>query len=119
MSLDLKYFRSRLETELSALEAELKTVGRRNPSNPADWEAKGVDLNNDHADPNDVADELEEYEENSAILNELEIEYNEVKKALERIDGKTYGICGVCGNPIDPKRLEAFPAASACILHAK
>jgi DnaK suppressor protein len=119
MTIDLKHHKIQLETELAALEAELKTVGRRNPSNPADWEATSTDLNNDHADPNDVADSIEGYEGNSAILKQLEIEYNQVKKALERIDAKTYGTCSVCGNPIDPKRLEAFPAADTCILHAR
>ena len=39
----------------------------------------------------------------------------EIDAALERIDNGTYGICQVCGKPIDPARLEARPWAALCI----
>src|SRR3989344_3154926 len=76
--------KQKLEEELETLKKELATVGRINPENPKDWEpTAGVEAEHEHEpDPNDKADELEEYETNTAILKELEIRFNEVKDAL-------------------------------------
>ena len=40
---------------------------------------------------------------------------NEVKAALERIEGGTYGICDECGDEIGDKRLEGRPVTTLCI----
>ena len=39
----------------------------------------------------------------------------DINDALRRIQNKTYGKCGDCGKPINPKRLEAVPHARLCI----
>ncbi len=41
-----------------------------------------------------------------------------IDRALARIEEGSYGICEVCGEDIDEKRLEARPEASLCI-HCK
>jgi DnaK suppressor protein len=38
-----------------------------------------------------------------------------VRQALDRIEKGEYGDCLECGEPIDPRRLEADPAAGRCI----
>jgi len=38
-----------------------------------------------------------------------------IETALERIEAGTFGICEVCGEEIDIKRLQARPVASLCI----
>jgi DnaK suppressor protein len=38
-----------------------------------------------------------------------------IKKALERIDNGTFGICESCGEDISIKRLKARPVTSQCI----
>jgi DnaK suppressor protein len=38
-----------------------------------------------------------------------------IKKALERIDNGTFGICESCGEEIDIKRLKARPVTTQCI----
>ena len=38
-----------------------------------------------------------------------------IKKALERIDNGTFGICETCGEEIAVKRLKARPVTSQCI----
>ena len=38
-----------------------------------------------------------------------------IKKALERIDNDTFGICESCGEDISIKRLKARPVTSQCI----
>lgn len=108
---DLQYFEEKLRDELKELKGELRTVGRINPDNPEDWEPTKADFNIPESDKNDVADEIEEYEERSAILKDLEIRFNEIKHALEKIEDGSYGICEVSGEEIPRDRLEANPAA--------
>lgn len=115
---DIEAFKTRLEEEKVHLEKELKRIGRINPSNPADWEAKAPLENiEDHADPNVVADRIEAYEENSAALKELEIRFNNINLALNKIEKNTYGICEISGKEIELDRLEANPAARTCKEH--
>lgn len=114
----LNHFKEKLVAEEQKLVGELKTVGRINPSNPADWEPVPENIDTMLADKNEAADAIEEYEENTAVLRELEIRYNNVKRALKKIDDGTYGTCEVGGEPIDIKRLEANSAALTCIEHA-
>ncbi len=113
----IAYFKEKLTKELALLEEELSTVGRRNPSNPDDWEATAPQDNVSTADRNEVADEIEDYETNTAILKDLEIRYNEVKSALMRIDEGAYGYCEITKTPIEIERLEANPAARTCKAH--
>jgi RNA polymerase-binding transcription factor DksA len=119
MKIDTKKFKGLLEKELALLEGEMKEIGRKNPSNPADWEATETDLDSDSADENETADEIEEYENNTAIIKQLEIQYNNIKEALKKIKDGTYGKCNVCGEEIPEERLEASPSAMTCIKHSK
>lgn len=112
-------YKKLLEAEKSKLLKELKTIGRKNPSNPADWEATPTNLDSDSADENETADTIEEFEENSAILKQLEIQLNNVETALKEIKADTYGKCLVCGNEIPEDRLLANPASLTCIEHTK
>ena len=54
-------------------------VGRINPDNPNDWEPIPGEKTDRTSDKNDFADNIEEYEENTAILKQLEIELNAIK----------------------------------------
>src|SRR3989338_3166052 len=89
-----------LEAELKKVETELKTVGHVNPKNSEDWEADPQALDIDAADENEIADKVESFGENTAILDQLEIRHSEILRALERIQNGTYGNCEKCGNPI-------------------
>lgn len=115
--IDIGYFRSKLEEELSLLEKELENVGRKNPDNSKDWEAEPADLSIDQADENEVADNIEEYESNTAVLKELEIRYNDIKTALSKIENEEYGFCEICQAPIEEDRLKANQAARTCKEH--
>jgi len=117
--INIDYFKEQLEKEQERLISELKTVGRINPDNPKDWEPIPSEKEDRQADFNDMADGIENYEENTAILKQLEIELNEVKDALSRIGNGTYGVCEVSGEPIEKERLEAYPAAKTCKAHAE
>ncbi len=115
--MNTEHFRTRLEDEKKELEIALATVGRRNPSNPLDWEPL-PQATGQESDPIDAAELIEGYEDNTAILKDLEIQYGAVLAALARIEGGTYGTCSVDGVAIDEARLEANPAASTCVAHA-
>lgn len=117
--MDFKYFKVKLEEELAKIESELKTVGRINPSNPNDWQATPTNFETDTADRLEVAESIEQFEENTAILKELEIQLNDVKLALKKIEEGNYGFCEEDGKSIPSDRLEANPSARTCIEHAK
>lgn len=115
--MNTEHFKTRLEAEKIELESGLSTIGRINPSNPGDWEPL-PQATGQESDPLDVAQLIEGYEDNAAILKDLEIQYNAVLAALTRISQGTYGICVVGGEPIDEARLEANPSATTCVEHA-
>ncbi len=117
MTLDYKHFKKKLEEEEKLLVKELEAVGRRNPDNLSDWEATPADKDTSQADENTIADNIESYDENNAIVNTLETRYNDVKNSLEKITKGTYGLCQMCDEEIDVERLEANPSAKDCRKH--
>lgn len=115
--MNTEHFKKLLEDELKTLEDEMVTIARKNPDNKGDWEAIESDTNTNSAEEGDLAEGMEEYETNRAILKQLETRMTEVKVALEKIDNGTYGICEISGKPIEIDRLEANPAAKTCKAH--
>lgn len=110
-------YKEKLQSELALLEKELSTVGRVNPENPKDWEAVPEEMDITNADPNETADTIESFENNTAILKQLETRHEEIKRALAKIDDGSYGICEIGGEEIEEDRLEANPAARTCKAH--
>jgi RNA polymerase-binding transcription factor DksA len=115
--METKQFEEKLLAEKKKLEDELATVGRINPDNPKDWEAIPSDVNAREVDPNKRADNIEEYETNTAILKQLETQLGDVNSALKKIEEGTYGTCETDGAEIDKERLEANPSARTCMEH--
>jgi len=116
--LNMGHFKEKLEKELGNLRGELMSVGRVNPDNPADWEPTPAVMDTLLADINETADSIEEYENNATILKQLEIQFNDVKQALSKIEEGGYGFCNVCKEPISEERLEANPSSKTCSVHA-
>lgn len=114
---DTLHFKEKLEKEKKLLEEELSTVAKVNPDNPEHWDATPGSIEVDAADDNEVADKMEELEENEAIIEQLEPQLKEVNAALVRIETGTYGTCEVSGEAIEVDRLEANPSARTCIAH--
>lgn len=110
-------FKKSLQAEKALLEQELSGLGKRNPDNSSDWVATKPEGDEFGADRNDNADIIEDMEENSATLTELEGRLNLVVRALENIEEGTYGVCEVCGADIEPDRLAANHAATTCKAH--
>jgi len=104
----------KLTEEKKLLEEEMQSLGRKNPSNPQDWEPVPSVMDASVSDKNEMADLMEEV---TATQSELEKRLNEVDAALLRIKNGGYGICSVCGKEIEEKRLGANAAANTCMEH--
>jgi len=72
----------------------------------------GLTYDSNFADSSQVTAERGEVEALGASLRET---LGEVERALVKLGEGTYGTCEDCGQPIDPLRLEAKPAARYCI----
>lgn len=88
-----------LTTRIEEIEGDLRTP------RSASWEDRATETEGD-----EVLDALED----TAMA-----EVAEIRKALERIESGTYGICAACGDEINARRLEALPYATRCINCAK
>lgn len=118
MVIDYEHFKKKLEAEKKLLENEMEKIGRKNPDQKGDWEATPpADRDTSQADENTVADAIEEYEDNAAIMNTLETRYNDIKSGLDKLKHGSYGLCQVCGEEIETERLEANPSARTCKKH--
>jgi len=117
MKIDTQKYKEKLEEELKLLEKELSELGVHNPNNPSDWIAKKPEENISPADETEVADTVDDIQINNAIVNDLEVRYNNVKLALDKIEKGTYGICEIGGEEISEERLNANPSARTCKEH--
>lgn len=93
--------RDRLRREIANLRGEVNTEA----FDDADWD-------NFDQHPADEGSELFEKEKDLAVVATLSRQLDEVNVALGRFENGTYGICEMCGKPIDERRLRAFPAAT-------
>jgi RNA polymerase-binding transcription factor DksA len=103
-------FKTRLENELSEVVAELKTIATQNP-NTKDWVATPPTESIGNADTDLNSDIAEEWTVRRANLSQLEIRYQNIKRALNKMETGAFGICEISGEPIEEERLVANPAA--------
>jgi DnaK suppressor protein len=105
--------KAKLLEEKRLLEGELSSMGTVDTAT-GDWVATPEEQTAPEADENDLADRSEDFEERSGTTEVLNVRLEDINSALERITNGTYGICEVCGKPIEEDRLEANPAARTC-----
>ncbi len=103
-------YKKRLESELTEVISELKTVAVQDPET-GDWEAVPGNEDATETDDNVEADAVEDWDIRSGVVAELETRYRNINRAIEKIVAGTYGICEISGEPIEPERLDANPAA--------
>jgi RNA polymerase-binding transcription factor DksA len=110
------FFKHKLLDEQARLEKELATIAHK--LEDGQWEAVSTSVDDStDADPNEVADKIEDYENNHSIVESLQKELTDVTDALARIEAGTYGFCGVSGEKIEEDRLMANPSARTCKAH--
>ncbi len=115
---DLEELRARMEAEKEELEEELSSHGRV-LDETGDWVGASSGFEGMEADPNDVADQIEELATNVPLVEELETRHRDIVDALEKMDEGVYGICEVSSEPIPLERLKANPAARTLVEHAE
>ena len=115
--MDTHTYKARLDEMHTLIINELSAVGIHNPENPSDWVAVPDTLDAEEPDENLAADAVEAWNERNALVATLEKQYNSILNALARIETNTFGICEVCQNSIEEKRLNANPVARTCIAH--
>ena len=102
---DFNLLRRRLEAERKSLMERLKTNVR-----PA-----GERRENPHSEEGEAATETLELERCRALEKLTRGLLAEVEHALHKFELGTYGLCDVCGQPIESARLEALPQANLCL----
>lgn len=107
MSLDLKAIRSALEQKHASLETELSalTLVTRDPAATIGF-GKRVGEGTSEA-----IGRIERVGQADALAATL----SDVRRALDKLDEGTYGICDRCGTTISDERLEARPSAVRCV----
>ena len=107
MTLDLDAIRQVLERERDALEAELDTLTTvtRDPAATIGF-GKRVGEGTSEA-----IGRIERVGQADALAAKLA----GVRRALEKFDEGTYGICDRCGTTIPEERLEARPSSVRCV----
>lgn len=97
----LRAERERTQAELKCLRGYLGTeLGR---------------VTNGSADSVDIAADIYEREKTLAIIRTLEEKLASIERALRAAEEGRYGICEVCGEAINPGRLEVMPHATTCV----
>jgi len=90
------------------IEETIATVASQDPTQQDPW----YDRENTQ---DDDAQEREGKTRADALMRQNQDQLQDVTRALAKIEAGTYGICDVCGKPIDPARLAMVPEASLCI----
>jgi DnaK suppressor protein len=102
-----------LLAEKKLLESEMGDIGQLDKKTSS-WEATPEIQTDPTPDENDMADRFENFEERTGTMSVLDARLADINHALKAIEDGTYGICEICGKPIEEDRLEANPAARTC-----
>ena len=98
----LKEEKKKVETEIQRLRSYLES--EIEPSSGAEDD-----------DSVDAASAIYEREKTLALIRALEDKALSIQDALRKVKEGTYGICEMCGEEIDPARLEIMPHTSLCV----
>ncbi|MEI6863990.1 MAG: TraR/DksA C4-type zinc finger protein [Candidatus Adlerbacteria bacterium] len=109
------HFKKVLTEQLHTVEEELKNLGWKNDA--GEWDAAVKDIDQSATESDEVADRIEEFEENQTEIAEIQVHWNDIKRALAKIEEGTYGICEICGEAVEEDRLEVNPSARTCKVH--
>lgn len=80
-----------------------------------DEEASAGEITTTDQHPADTADITFQREIDLTVRQMAARQLEEIAAARERQREGTYGLCTVCGRPIDPERLRVRPEAATCI----
>jgi RNA polymerase-binding protein DksA len=113
---ELDDLRARLEDERTHLQAQLTSIQE------ATFAATQSDISGEVSFDDDSADAgtfTYERERDLSIENNIRDLLAKIDRALSRIADGKYGLCSVCGKPIEKARLKALPYVDLCIKDAQ
>jgi RNA polymerase-binding transcription factor len=111
---DLKSFRRRLEDELTVLTGRHAGLEAASATIP-----EGAGAGSYGEEASDAGSFTSERERDLSLVGNLRDLIDKVQGALGRIDDGSYGRCEVCGQPIEPERLDALPYTTLCLADAR
>jgi DnaK suppressor protein len=106
MTIEFSLLRRRLEAEQERLLEELEAAAAL---------ATESRERSSYSEGGEFASAIIEVEKGLITEKHIQDQLADVKHALDKLDHGTYGLCDICGQPIEPARLEALPHASLCL----
>jgi RNA polymerase-binding transcription factor DksA len=113
---ELDDLRARLLEERAELETQLTTIVEEAFAASQSELAGDVGLDDESADAGTATFEREK---DLSIENNVRDLLQKIDRALKRMDVKTFGVCEVCGRPIEKARIKALPYVDLCIKDAQ
>ena len=114
--MDTSHTKELLLAELATVERELAELGIYDTETES-WKVRLQNIDTSATEPDELADRVEEYEEQQDELDVLQARREDIVHALARIEEGAYGTCEICGVSIEAERLDVQPAARTCVLH--
>jgi len=108
---EIKKFRDWLLKDKKRLESELRDVESTMDQSQSEWMEDEMYQNH----LADIGTETYMRESDLSLARNIKDLLARIDAALKRIDDGTFGICVVCGRPIEKERLEALPYVDLCI----
>jgi len=113
---ELADLRIRLVEERVQLDTQLTTIETDSFASTQSDSSGDVGLDDE---PADAGTATFEREKDLSIENNVRDLLHKIDRALKRMDDGTYGICDVCGKPIEKARVKALPYVDLCIKDAQ
>jgi RNA polymerase-binding protein DksA len=113
---EIKELRARLEEERVELDTQLTTIVEDTFATTQSDMSGDVGLDDESADAGTATFEREK---DLSIENNVRDLLQKIERALRRMDEGTYGVCDICGKPIEKARIKALPYVDLCIKDAQ
>jgi RNA polymerase-binding transcription factor DksA len=117
MAVDTNRFRQALLDERERVAKAIDYLHEENPGSLEDESGEVVGTLDNHM--GDVATVTYDRELDYSLEENSETVLREIDAALQRIEAGTYGVCEVCGRPIEEERLESIPWTRLCLDDAR
>ncbi len=114
--IELRDLRVRLEEERVELDTQLTTIVEDSFAVTQSDLSGDVGLDDESADAGTATFEREK---DLSIENNVRDLLQKIDRALKRMNDGTYGICDICGKPIEKARVKALPYVDLCIKDAQ
>lgn len=106
----------RLEEERTQLDTQLATIVEESFAASQSEMSGDVGIDDESADAGTATFEREK---DLSIENNVRDLLQKIEHALRRMDEGGYGVCDICGKPIEKARVKALPYVDLCIKDAQ